>query len=276
MLTRLASFTVLRRRLVLTLTAVFLALAGGLGGGVADQLSGGGFDDPDSESVRAAAVLDAQFDAGTPDLLLLVEAPQGVDDPAAVQDAERLVARLSAEPGVTQVVSWWTAGRPDALRSTGGDKALVLARLTGTEDVALDRVEQLAPVYAQPTGVLDVRIGGPAQVFSEIGHTIERDLIRERTRAGLAAAAARGRTGGRRPVVTEEKLRREIRKTLVEAAAKREAVRPWSEELGPRALWDWHSPAQHRRVAAEMRLYASELTMLASSTDGRQSQCTSS
>ena len=178
MLTRLASFTVLRRRLVLTLTAVFLALAGGLGGGVAGQLSGGGFDDPDSESVRAAAVLDAQFDAGTPDLLLLVEAPQGVDDPAAVQDAERLVARLSAEPGVTQVVSWWTAGRPDALRSTGGDKALVLARLTGTEDDALDRVEELAPVYAQPTGVLDVRIAGPAQVFSEIGHTIERDLVR--------------------------------------------------------------------------------------------------
>ena len=31
---------------------------------------------------------------------------------------------------------------------------------------------------------------------------------RERTRAGLAAAAARGRTGGRRPVVTQEKLRR--------------------------------------------------------------------
>ena len=36
----------------------------------------------------------------------------------------------------------------------------------------------------------------------------ERDLIRERTRAGLAAAAARGRKGGRRPVVTAEKLRR--------------------------------------------------------------------
>lgn len=36
----------------------------------------------------------------------------------------------------------------------------------------------------------------------------ERDLIRERTRAGLDAATARGRRGGRRPVVTEEKLRR--------------------------------------------------------------------
>jgi DNA invertase Pin-like site-specific DNA recombinase len=44
-------------------------------------------------------------------------------------------------------------------------------------------------------------------LFAALGQ-FERDLIRERTRAGLAAAAARGRTGGRRPVVTKEKLRR--------------------------------------------------------------------
>ena len=36
----------------------------------------------------------------------------------------------------------------------------------------------------------------------------ERDLIRERTRAGLAAAGARGRRGGRKPVVTADKLTR--------------------------------------------------------------------
>ncbi len=36
----------------------------------------------------------------------------------------------------------------------------------------------------------------------------ERDLIRERTRAGLTAAAARGRKGGRRAVVTPDKLKR--------------------------------------------------------------------
>ena len=34
----------------------------------------------------------------------------------------------------------------------------------------------------------------------------ERNLIRERTRAGLDIAKARGRKGGRRPVVTPEKL----------------------------------------------------------------------
>ncbi|MCE4343654.1 recombinase family protein, partial [Xanthomonas hortorum pv. gardneri] len=35
-----------------------------------------------------------------------------------------------------------------------------------------------------------------------------RDLIRERTKAGLTAAAARGRKGGRKPVVTADKLQR--------------------------------------------------------------------
>jgi DNA invertase Pin-like site-specific DNA recombinase len=44
-------------------------------------------------------------------------------------------------------------------------------------------------------------------LFAALGQ-FERDLIRERTRAGLAAAAARGRPGGRRQVVTDDKLRR--------------------------------------------------------------------
>lgn len=44
-------------------------------------------------------------------------------------------------------------------------------------------------------------------IFGALGQ-FERDLIRERTRAGLDAAAARGRQGGRKPVVTNEKLKR--------------------------------------------------------------------
>ena len=44
-------------------------------------------------------------------------------------------------------------------------------------------------------------------MFGALGQ-FERDLIRERTQAGLTAAAARGRKGGRTPVVTEDKLLR--------------------------------------------------------------------
>lgn len=44
-------------------------------------------------------------------------------------------------------------------------------------------------------------------VFGALGQ-FERDLIRDRTKAGLTAAAARGRKGGRKQVVTTEKLQR--------------------------------------------------------------------
>lgn len=44
-------------------------------------------------------------------------------------------------------------------------------------------------------------------VFGALGQ-FERDWIRERTKAGLVAAAARGRKGGRKPVVNNDKLQR--------------------------------------------------------------------
>lgn len=59
-------------------------------------------------------------------------------------------------------------------------------------------------------------------VFGALGQ-FERDLIRERTRAGLQAAAARGRKGGRKPVVTPEKRER-ARLLLAQGLNVREAA----------------------------------------------------
>lgn len=59
-------------------------------------------------------------------------------------------------------------------------------------------------------------------IFGALGQ-FERDLIRERTRAGLDSAVARGRRGGRRPVVTEEKLRR-ARTLIAQGFTVREAA----------------------------------------------------
>ena len=54
---------------------------------------------------------------------------------------------------------------------------------------------------ASPQGKFTLQVLGAAAEF-------ERALIRERTKAGLTAAAARGRKGGRKPVVTADKLQR--------------------------------------------------------------------
>ncbi len=60
------------------------------------------------------------------------------------------------------------------------------------------------------TEAIDTTTPGGRLVFHLFGALgqFEKDLIQERTRAGLAAAAARGRKGGRKPVITAEKLGR--------------------------------------------------------------------
>ena len=66
------------------------------------------------------------------------------------------------------------------------------------------------------TEAIDTTTSGDRLIFHIFGALgqFERDLIRERTRAGLDAAISRGRRGGRRPVITAEKLRRA--RTLIE------------------------------------------------------------
>lgn len=88
----------------------------------------------------------------------------------------------------------------------------------------LDRLGRSLPHLIDTIGELDVRgvgfrsltesidtttSGGRLifHVFGALGQ-FERDLIRERTKAGLTVAAARGRKGGRKPVVNAEKLQR--------------------------------------------------------------------
>ena len=79
-------------------------------------------------------------------------------------------------------------------------------------------------------------------LFAALGQ-FERDLIRERTRAGLAAAAARGRKGGRRPVVTEDKLKR-AKLLIAQGLTVREAA--GRLRIGKTALYEALAP---RRTA---------------------------
>jgi DNA invertase Pin-like site-specific DNA recombinase len=75
------------------------------------------------------------------------------------------------------------------------------------------------------TEAIDTTTPGGRLVFHLFGALgqFERDLIQERTRAGLVAAAARGRKGGRKPVVTGEKLER-ARAIIAKGLTVREAA----------------------------------------------------
>ncbi|HEV3012842.1 MAG TPA: MMPL family transporter, partial [Actinomycetota bacterium] len=178
MLERLGRFLLRRRWAVLAATLAVVVAAGVFGGSAITRLKAGGFDDPDAESTRAAAVLRDEFGAGDPNLVLLVTAKGGqVDDPAVAAAGQALTRRLAAEPDLAQVVSYWASGAP-ALKSTDGGQALVLGRITGDEEGMDERAAALTAAYARDDAALSVQVGGQAQVFREVGEQVESDLAR--------------------------------------------------------------------------------------------------
>jgi RND superfamily putative drug exporter len=201
MLTRLARLAVTRSRGVLIAAVLFVVVAGAFGGGVAENLTSGGFEDPATESARADEALADRFDTGVPNVVLVVTATgdaapadaaagdatsaDGADDRAAVDlpavaaAGQALTADLAAEEGVTDVVSYWSEGGAPPLRNDDGTRALVIARIEGDDDRVDERIGELAPHYqgARGDGAIEVEVGGFAHVFHEVGATIEEDLL---------------------------------------------------------------------------------------------------
>jgi DNA invertase Pin-like site-specific DNA recombinase len=91
--------------------------------------------------------------------------------------------------------------------------------------------------FCSLTEAIDTTTPGGRLVFHLFGALgqFERDLIQERTRAGLVAAATRGRKGGRKPVVTAEKLER-ARTIIAKGLTVREAA--VRLKVGKTALYD--------------------------------------
>ena len=180
MLTRFARLATNHAKAVLVVAAVFFVAAGAGGGGVADRLTTAGFENPSSESAKAADVLADQFHTGAPNVVLVVTARSGdVDDPAVVEAGRALTAELAAEPDATGVISYWSENNAPPLRNEDGSRALVVGRLAIDEaDRLNDRIEELAPRLGRDDDVVRVQVGGFAEVFREVGSTIEDDLAR--------------------------------------------------------------------------------------------------
>lgn len=176
MFERLAELAVRRSRLVLAVAVVAMALMGVVGAGAFGKLLGGGFDDPGSESSRAAKVIDEKF-GGEANLVLLVRAADGrVDGPAAARSGQALVADLKNEKELTNVLSFWDTGSPD-LRSRDGDEAMVLAHVTGDEKQQRASAQQIIDTYTGTyKGALKVRAGGAAAVGSDLSEQVVADL----------------------------------------------------------------------------------------------------
>ncbi|MFF3161717.1 MMPL family transporter [Streptomyces sp. NPDC003273] len=172
-------FVTARPRLSLLVALVLTALAVLAGGGVADHLGSGGWEDPAAESTYATKALEREFPDSQPNLLLLVDAGRAsVDDPAVAAAARGLAERLAGERGVTGVGSYWQAGPAAApgLRAEDGHEALIAARITGDENAMGRTLDRIAPHYRGTHGPVRVKVGGIVAVRHEMQTIIKEDL----------------------------------------------------------------------------------------------------
>ncbi|MDR1999046.1 MAG: MMPL family transporter [Frankiaceae bacterium] len=185
-LTQLADWLVRRARAVLVVSAILIAAGGAYGFTVFGKLSAGGFDDPTSQSSRAAALLQDRFGVNSPDLMLVVTATGGrtVDDPQVAAAGIALTSRLAAVAGLKDVGSYWSLGQAPALRSGDGSRALLVASTGATFARPSPAVLKLAGKVdkdftgPQADGVITVAVGGFLAINQEVNKTITADLAR--------------------------------------------------------------------------------------------------
>lgn len=179
MLTKLALFTIRRKKWVLSFTLLFFLASAFFGTGAFGVLKTEGFEDPSSESTRAEELLEEHFGGGEPNIVLVMSAEgRNVDEPALVSDATEFTNQLGVLDGVEQVSSYWSLDKAPALKSGDGDTALVLARVVGDEEFVEEQISVIDAEFTGRQGGFDVLLGGRDAVFADIGHTIEGDLLR--------------------------------------------------------------------------------------------------
>ncbi|MGW5571933.1 MMPL family transporter [Nocardia thailandica] len=178
MLSTLARTAVARPRVVLLTALALMVLCGAFGATVQSHMKSGGFVTADLDSVRASQYLSEHFPGSQPNYVLVVTAPGGADSPEARAAGEDAAAVLRGHPEVSGMQSYWSA-RPDlrqALRSTDGRRALILARIEGDDAQLPERADAISEEVTRE-GPVSIRAGGLGATFSDINIQISKDLV---------------------------------------------------------------------------------------------------
>ena len=180
MLRDIATLAIRWPRRILAVAALLMVATGIFGASIANHLSAGGFQDPNSESAQAARLLMEKFGQSDQSLLITITDPAGATSGKATAAGTDIVGRLDASPYVLSVTSPWTAPPSAApeLLSTDGSTGLIVATMAGGEDKAQDYASDLVtPMVGERDG-LSIKAGGTAMIYKQINQQTMRDLIR--------------------------------------------------------------------------------------------------
>lgn len=173
----LSNFVIRRSKLSLFgfIGIILLSLVGGLQ--AFGNLSGGGYNDPNSDSGKVTSILVEEFNQNDPEVILIADMGRSVDAPESFRIAALVTRALEAVDGVDEVTSYYSLGSPASLRSTDGEATYFFVQLN--PDASTTKVSSV--IQDQFTGQnygATLHVVGLGAVTSEINHTIEEDLIR--------------------------------------------------------------------------------------------------
>ena len=116
-----------RRKAAVIVFVIGILAAGGVGSAVFNRLDSGGYSNPKSDSYKVFNYLHNVLKVADPTIVVVVDAGQTqVSDPVVTQKAMVLEAKMAKENGVTKVISYWSSGGSDSLKSTDGKAAYIL------------------------------------------------------------------------------------------------------------------------------------------------------
>jgi len=170
--------TVVRLRwAVLGAAAVLVVVGVTWGAGVFGKLTGGGFDDPASESTKARDRIIAELGNQDVDVLVLYSSDTAtVDQPAFRDPVAATLTALRGLPEVASVTSWYDTQGPD-LVSTDRHATYAVVQLRAVDpDDKTAAYEEVEPALDAPG--LTTEAGGTVPFLYEANHQTERDLVR--------------------------------------------------------------------------------------------------
>ena len=173
----LTNFVIARSKLSLFgfIGLILLSLIGGVQ--AFGNLSGGGSNDPGSDSAKVADILVTDFKLNEPEVVLIADMGRSVDDPESAEVADRVTYALEQVEGVDSVSSYYSLGSPATLRSTDGKATYFFVEL----DSNVSMTEVSGVIQDEFTGEnygATLYVVGVGAVTSEINHTIETDLVK--------------------------------------------------------------------------------------------------
>ncbi|PZS28987.1 MAG: hypothetical protein DLM59_13650 [Pseudonocardiales bacterium] len=170
----LGGFTYRRRRLVLAAALLFLVFSSVWGTGVFGALSGGGFDDPKSDSTRGQQLLEQRFGRDGGDVVVLYTSKgRTVDDRPVSASITKALDGLPADR-VASVASFYSTHAPTFVSPDRHSTYAVIGLRGTTDEVRQTQLKAIRDELQVPG--LQTRVGGSTAIGADINGQVGKDI----------------------------------------------------------------------------------------------------